>query len=82
MVTARRIAGREAGSPGRQRWASRNRRASRASTGTIRVASAAVSAERKETRRKARSSSSGSIAAECSAKQAITIIARRPRIAP
>ena len=47
-MTARRIAGREAGSPGRQRWASRNRRASRASTGTIRVASAAVSAERNE----------------------------------
>ena len=57
------------GSPGRQRWASRKRRASRASTGTRRVASAAVSAERSDTRRNARSSSSGSTAAECSAKQ-------------
>ena len=73
---------REAGSPGRQRWASRKRRASRASTGTIRVASAAVSAERNDSRRNARSSSSGSIAAEWSAKQAMTISARSPRMAP
>ena len=81
-VTARASASREAGFPGRQRWASRKRRASRASTGTMRVASAAVSAERNDSRRNARSSSSGSTAAVCSAKQPITISARSPRIPP
>ena len=49
---------------GRQRCASASRRASRPSTGTIRVASAAVSAERDDTRRNRRSTSSGSTAAE------------------
>ena len=48
----------------------------------MRVASVAVSAERNDTRRNARSSSSGSTAAEYSAKTAITISARRPSTAP
>ena len=46
--------------PGRVRWASAIRRASAASSGIMRVASEAVSAERNDSRRNPRSSSSGS----------------------
>ena len=48
----------------------------------MRVASAAVSAERKEIRRNVRSSSSGSTAAECRAKQPTITSARSASTPP
>ena len=70
---AARISGaRVGGGPGRQRCASASRRESRTSTGTMRVASVAVSAERNERRRNSASTSSGSTATVYSAPHRIS----------
>ena len=52
------------------------------STGTIRVASVAVSAERNETRLNSFKTSSGSTAAVYSAPHMISAAARSPRMPP
>ena len=74
-------AARDGGAPGRQRWASASRRASRTSTGTSRVASVAVSAERNETRRNSREHLVGIDRRPCTARRTgSSAIARSPRI--
>ena len=67
---------------GRQRAASLIRVASRASTGTSRVASDAVSADRYEILRKSRSSASGSTATDISQRATMITTTRIPASAP
>ena len=82
LVVIARITARRPPGVGRQRCASPIRRASSASSGTIRVAIVAVSAERNERRRSERSSSSPSSAALASAQTATITISTSPWSAP